>query len=33
MVEIAVLGSLEAGGSEIGVMEVRAVCGQEGSWR
>ena len=33
MVEIGVLESLEAGGSEVGDMEVRAVCGQEGSWR
>ena len=33
MVGIRVLGSLEAGGSDVGGMEVRAVCGQEGSWR
>ena len=33
MVGIGVLGSLEAGGSEVGDTEVRAVCGQEGSWR
>ena len=32
MVVIGVLGSLEAGGSEVGGMELRAVCGQEGSW-
>ena len=31
MVGIGVLGSLEAGGSEVGGMEGRAVCGQEGS--
>ena len=33
MVGIGVLGSLGVGGSEGGGMEVRAVCGQEGSWR
>ena len=33
MVGIGVLESLEAGGSEIGGIRVRAVCGQEESWR
>ena len=33
MVRLAVLRSLEMGGSEVGGMEVRAVCGQEGFWR
>ena len=33
MVGIGELGSLEAEGSEVGGMEVRTVCGQEGSWR
>ena len=33
MVRIGILGSLEVGVSEVGGMQVRAVCGQEGSWR
>ena len=33
MVGIGVLESLEAGRSEVGGMEVREVCRQEGSWR
>ena len=33
MVRIGILGSLEAGGSDVGSIEIKAVCGQEGSWR
>ena len=33
MIGIGVLGSLEAGGSEVGGVLIRAVCGQEGSRR
>ena len=33
MVGIGILGSLEVGESEVGSIEIRVVCGQEGSWR
>ena len=33
MVGMEVLGSLKAGGSVVGCMEVRTVSRQDGSWR